>query len=102
MRFRRQTVRYHAQRGACGVEEVFPTSNVTSDGDEVEYRVVRRLRGFPDAEWKLVITGRGLGRPFNSLAAARGLVTRQSNGYWNREYEYKIQWRPVTVEWRDV
>lgn len=72
------------------------------DGAELEYRVVRRLRGLPDAEWKVVITQRGLGRPFRSLPAARGLVTRQENSHWNRSYEFKIQWRPVTVEWNDL
>lgn len=72
------------------------------DGAELEYRVVRRLRANPDAQWSVVITQRGLGRPFRSLPAARGLVTRQENSYWNRSYEYKIQWRPVTVEWNDL
>lgn len=72
------------------------------DFEEVQYRVVRRPRGFPDAEWKLVITGRGLGRPFSSPTAAKGLVTRESKSFWNRDYEYKIQWRPVTPEWIDL
>lgn len=72
------------------------------DGAELEYHVVRRLRGLPDAEWKVVITQRGLGRPFRSLPAARGVMTRARRSTWNRRYEYKTQWRPVTTEWSDV
>lgn len=67
---------------------------------EAEYRVVRCPLGRD--EWKNVITARGLGRPFNSLAAARGLITRELRDPWNANYEYKVQWRPVTTEWRDV
>lgn len=82
-------------------------SNVTSasDGDdatEFQYRVVRRPRGFEDAEWKVVVTNRGLGRPFNSPAAAKGLITRESKSFWNRNYEYKVQYRPVITKWSDL
>ena len=79
------------------------SATAAADGDDVEleYRVVRRPRG-SDGVWKVVITQRGLGRPFRSLPAAKGLLTRESRGFWNREYEYKIQWRPVVTEWRDV
>lgn len=79
-----------------------PTTATTDDGDDKEYRVVRRSLENPSAEWRVVITQRGLGRPFRSLPAARGLVTRQENSHWNRSYEFKIQWRPVTVEWNDL
>lgn len=72
------------------------------DGAELEYRVVRRRRDDPTAKWTVVITQRGLGRPFRSLPAARGLVTRQESAHWNHSYEFKIQWRPVTVEWNDL
>jgi hypothetical protein len=75
----------------------------TADGDgDKEYRVVRRPRGREDAEWKLVITSRGLGRPFNSPAAAKGLITREQRDEWNHGFEYKVQWRPVTTEWNDL
>jgi hypothetical protein len=70
--------------------------------EDREYRVVRRPRDHEDVEWKLVVTQRGNGRPFRSRVAARGLMTRESKSYWNRNYEYKIQWRPVTTEWSDL
>lgn len=70
--------------------------------EDREYRVMRRVRDRADAEWKLVVTSRGNGRPFRSRVAAKGLVTRELNSHWNRNYEYKIQWRPVTSEWSDV
>ena len=67
------------------------TSARVDDGDgDREYRVVRRRRGSAD-EWQTVITGRGLGRPFNSPAAAKGLVTREARWESNRAYEYKVQ-----------
>jgi hypothetical protein len=69
---------------------------------EFEYRVVYRNRERPDAEWSVVVTRRGQGRPLRSLPAARGLITRESKSFWNRKYEYKIQYRPVTVQWHDV
>lgn len=81
------------------------SERAASDGDEsveFQYRVVRRPAGRDDAQWQNVITARGLGRPFNSLAAARGLITRELRGAWNRGYDYKVQGRPVTMEWRDV
>lgn len=79
-----------------------PTTATTDDGDDKEYRVVRRSLENPSAEWRVVITQRGLGRPFRSLPAARGVMTRARRSTWNRRYEYKTQWRPVTTEWSDV
>lgn len=64
------------------------------DGDEsveFQYRVVRRPAGRDDAEWQNVITARGLGRPFTSLPAAKGLITRELGNAWNRNYEYTFQ-----------
>lgn len=72
-----------------------------NDDDEREYRVVRRRRETDDP-WRTVITQRGLGRPFRSLPAAKGLMTRELRYGWNNPYEYKIQWRPVSSKWLDV
>lgn len=77
---------------------------------EYEYRVLGRPEG-SDAEWQLVITNRGGGRAYRSLAAARGLVTQERKAderrQWRRAnpipvHEYKIQRRPVTADWEDI
>lgn len=75
---------------------------VSDDDDEVEseFRVVRRRHG--NTEWQTVVTQRGQGRPLRTSSAARGLITRETSASWNRRYEYKIQWRPVTTEWYDL
>lgn len=68
---------------------------------EMEFRVVRRPRDSESAPWKVVITSRGGGRAFRSPVPAKSLITTALKNVWNRGYEYKIQWRPVTTEWRD-
>lgn len=77
---------------------------------EYEYRVLSRPEG-SDAEWQLVITNRGAGRPYRTLSGAKTVASRERNKderrlrySYNppRVHEYKIQRRPVTTDWEDV
>lgn len=64
-------------------------------------------------QWHPVRTGRGAGRPYRTVGAARGVMSREKRrdeerlrawatwgGVWG-PYEYKIQRRPVPTVWED-
>lgn len=79
---------------------------------EYEYRVLSRSVG-SDSGWFVVHTNRSAGRPFRTLSAARGQVTRERKADERRQWrtgirypaparEYKIQRRPVSTDWEDV
>ncbi|MER7077933.1 hypothetical protein SAMN02982929_07191 [Saccharopolyspora kobensis] len=76
---------------------------------EYEYRLLHRAAG-SDHEWSQVYTNRGAGRPYRTLGAARGVMTREKTyNEWVHGnnpaipmQEYKIQRRPVTAGWEDV
>jgi hypothetical protein len=88
----------------------------TVEQTDTEYRLQYRL---PGGEWRTFITNRGGGRPFFSLGAAKGVLTRERtaeeemrvmrNTVAGREgrpttppTEWRIQSRPVEDNWTDV
>lgn len=74
---------------------------------EYEYRIVYRRDG---SEWYQLNTNRGQGRPFRTLAGARGVITRETKVEAQRPWrikqwgpiEFNIQRRPVSTDWEDV
>lgn len=71
-----------ARRGACGAAAGFRTRTwELTVSDETEYRVARRPRGDADAEWR---------------------VTRDQSPYWDPRFEYRVQVRRGTSEWRSA
>lgn len=77
---------------------------------EYEYRVLSRSIG-SDSGWFVVCTRHGADRRYRTLSAARAQVTREKARDARRArtsvrpypvQEYKIQRRPVSVEWEDV
>lgn len=81
---------------------------------EFQYRAMQRHRR-ENGEWSAwvsIYTARGGGRAYQTIGAARGVLTREKNDNqrhdrWDRspnpvvEREYKIQRRPLG-EWEDV
>ncbi|MGI8313321.1 hypothetical protein [Saccharopolyspora hattusasensis] len=97
---------WHGEARAA-LAEVNAVSGVES---EYEYRLLHRAKGSDDA-WSPVYTNRGAGRPYRTVGAARGVMSREKREderrhrtnpkYWPLQ-EYKIQRRPVTAGWEDV
>jgi len=85
---------------------------------QYEYRPMKRFRErLPNgiswgywSEWELITTYSGKGKAYGTLGGAKSIATRekgfdqrfQRKDQPERQWEYKVQRRPVELGWEDV